>query len=226
MITVLKILQYLSMATSLAGFCWYCYVQFRHSLKWGLLCLLIPCAWILFTIRNWDVSERPFWLCICSWIVLFSSTISLSYPDNGGFAPFNQFLFSVGIWMTILSFCWMWKEVFRRSFIWGVAGIFIPICWTIFAIRNWKGCQKPFLIGVAGLAIMFIAVATDSHQQEVFKQKKAELEQKIKNEDSSKRRGAERREEHRDEHREELREERRGERREERSERRPERERK
>jgi hypothetical protein len=219
MITVLKVLQYLSMATSLAGFCWFCYVQFRLSLKWGLACLLIPCAWILFTIRNWDVSERPFWLCICSWIVLFASTVALTYRDNG-FNPFNQFLMSGGIWMCILSFCWMWKEVFRRSFIWGVAGLFIPICWPIFAIRNWKGCQKPFVIGVAGLAIMFIAVATDPHQQEVIKQKKLELEQKM-NHESLKQRGAERREERR----EELREERRGEHREERSERRSERER-
>ncbi|MEO8000615.1 MAG: hypothetical protein ABI644_01980 [Arenimonas sp.] len=54
-----------------------------------------------------------------------------------------------GIWLLVITF--------QTSILWGLASLFIPIVSLIFVIMHWEETKKPFLIELAGIAIMVAA---------------------------------------------------------------------
>lgn len=55
--TILMIVGYI-----LAGICgiWLLVVAFKESIGWGICCLLIPFASLVFVITHWPIAKKPF----------------------------------------------------------------------------------------------------------------------------------------------------------------------
>lgn len=49
---------------SLAAFVWLLVIAFRESTGWGLVCLFIPFAVLVFTVKFWDQAKLPFFGCL------------------------------------------------------------------------------------------------------------------------------------------------------------------
>jgi hypothetical protein len=47
---------------------------------------------------------------------------------------------------------------FKKSVWWGLGSLFIPLVGLIFVILNWQETKKPFLIYLAGVVMVVIAV--------------------------------------------------------------------
>ena len=56
-----------------------------------------------------------------------------------------------GIWLIVLAF--------RKSVLWGLLCLFISPASIVFAIQNWAISQRPFLIEIAGVVVLFIGMA-------------------------------------------------------------------
>lgn len=64
---LLGLLAPLLLLVSLAGFVWLLVVAFRHSVGWGLLVLFLsPITALIFAVKNWEESRRPFLLYVGS----------------------------------------------------------------------------------------------------------------------------------------------------------------
>ncbi len=49
---------------SLAAFIWLLKIAFRESTAWGLACLFIPFAALIFVVKFWDLAKLPFFGCL------------------------------------------------------------------------------------------------------------------------------------------------------------------
>jgi type IV pilus assembly protein PilA len=47
---------------TLSGGVWFLVVAFQHSWQWGLLCMCVPFGRLIFLVKNWQDSKRPFLL--------------------------------------------------------------------------------------------------------------------------------------------------------------------
>jgi len=60
---------------------------------------------------------------------------------------------------SLVSFIWLTTIAFKRSVGWGLAVLFIPFAFIVFAVKNWTEAKVPFLVnlgsGVAVAAIFF-----------------------------------------------------------------------
>jgi hypothetical protein len=60
---------------------------------------------------------------------------------------------------SLVSYIWLTVLAFKRSVGWGLAVLFIPFAFIVFAVKYWTEAKVPFLVnlgsGVAGVAIFF-----------------------------------------------------------------------
>ncbi|MBS1994497.1 MAG: hypothetical protein JSS86_12305 [Cyanobacteria bacterium SZAS LIN-2] len=64
----------------LVGSLWLILVTFQKSLGWGLACLFVPFASLVFVCKNWDRASKPVFCC------LISSAIGITlYASNPSF---------------------------------------------------------------------------------------------------------------------------------------------
>jgi len=59
--------------------------------------------------------------------------------------------FGAGIWLLIVAF--------QESIWWGLGSLFLPFVSLVFAIMHWDRAGSPFLVSLAGTAVMFIGAA-------------------------------------------------------------------
>ena len=71
---VLLIVGYVAM---LVGGIWLLVAAFKTSVLWGVLSLLVPFAALVFVIKHWDVSKKPFLIQVGG-IVLAVAGVMLS----------------------------------------------------------------------------------------------------------------------------------------------------
>lgn len=56
---------------SLAAFVWLLVIAFKESTVWGLVCLLIPFAMLVFVFKFWDEAKMPFFGIFCRLVSQF-----------------------------------------------------------------------------------------------------------------------------------------------------------
>lgn len=58
---------------------------------------------------------------------------------------------------------------FRVSILWGIGCLILPIIQLVFLVAHWHEAKKPFLLQLAGLVIIFIAIVVygDAHIDQV-----------------------------------------------------------
>ena len=65
--------------------------------------------------------------------------------------------------LAIVGGIWLLVVTFQTSVLWGIGSLLLPFVSLIFVIMNWDATKKPFLIQVAGLVLVVIAVM-NSHE--------------------------------------------------------------
>lgn len=68
-------------------------------------------------------------------------------------------IFVVGLVISLIGWVMVIWLAFRESVLWGLACLFIPFAYFIFAITHWADAKKGFLTGVAGTALFFFGLA-------------------------------------------------------------------
>ncbi|MEX1364161.1 MAG: hypothetical protein AB1Z98_13620 [Nannocystaceae bacterium] len=55
-----------------------------------------------------------------------------------------------------ISFIWIVVQSFKEHVLWGIGVLFIPVVYIVFVVLNWKYSKRPFLLGLAAFAALFI----------------------------------------------------------------------
>jgi hypothetical protein len=58
----------------------------------------------------------------------------------------------------IVGGIWLLVKAFTESIVWGLLCLFIPIAGLIFVITHWEDAKSPFLLQVAGIVLVVVAV--------------------------------------------------------------------
>lgn len=66
-------------------------------------------------------------------------------------------LFILGFALLLIGGIWLLVVTFQESIGWGIGSILIPIVSLVFVIMHWDISKKPFLIQIAGLAVLILA---------------------------------------------------------------------
>ena len=83
--TIIVGLVIVGMIVQLVGAIWFLYVAFNESVPWGLVCLLIPFAGLVFLITHWYDASKPFGVTILgAVIIVFASFMAPSGSSAGG----------------------------------------------------------------------------------------------------------------------------------------------
>ncbi|MCD4750936.1 MAG: hypothetical protein K8R59_16300 [Thermoanaerobaculales bacterium] len=76
----------------LAAGIWLLVLAFRESLGWGLACLFIPFAALVFAVKFWDEAKIPFIITLVSAGVVLVGTLGYSmFTVNAGLNDFSEF---------------------------------------------------------------------------------------------------------------------------------------
>jgi hypothetical protein len=60
--------------------------------------------------------------------------------------------------LAIVGGIWLLVVTFKISILWGIGSLLLPLVSLIFVIMNWQATKKPFLIQLAGVALVVIAM--------------------------------------------------------------------
>ena len=55
-----------------------------------------------------------------------------------------------GIWLLVVTF--------KKSILWGIGSLLLPIVGLVFVILNWDLTKKPFLVYLAGIVLLVIGL--------------------------------------------------------------------
>lgn len=58
------------------------------------------------------------------------------------------------LWGTV----WALVVAFKEDLFWGLALVFFPPTYVLFVLLRWKRASRPFLMQMAGLAVLFLSV--------------------------------------------------------------------
>ena len=67
-------------------------------------------------------------------------------------------LLILGMILGVVGGIWLLVVTFKTSVWWGLGSLFIPFVSLIFVIMNWQATKKPFLIQLAGVVLVVIAL--------------------------------------------------------------------
>jgi len=56
-----------------------------------------------------------------------------------------------GIWLLVVTF--------KKSILWGIGSLLLPVVGLVFVILNWDLTKKPFLVYLAGIVLLVIGLA-------------------------------------------------------------------
>jgi hypothetical protein len=67
-------------------------------------------------------------------------------------------LVGIGWLIAAVGGIWMMVNAFKTSLLWGLAYLFIPFASLIWMIKYWADAKKPFLVSLAGCAVVFLGM--------------------------------------------------------------------
>ena len=67
-------------------------------------------------------------------------------------------LYFLGIAVMLVGGIWILVNAFKTSILWGLGSLFVPFVSLIFVIMHWADNMKPFLIQLAGVALMVCGI--------------------------------------------------------------------
>ena len=79
----------------------------------------------------------------------------------------GSLLVIIGSIVFFVGWIWIIIEAFKTSILWGLGTLIVPIVGLIFVLMNWEDGKKPFLIYLAGIALMVVGVILSPHGQTV-----------------------------------------------------------
>ena len=56
----------------------------------------------------------------------------------------------------VIAWIWLLVQAFMEHFLWGLAVLFIPMAYIVFAALNWSKSSRPFLLGLAATAALVV----------------------------------------------------------------------
>jgi hypothetical protein len=56
----------------------------------------------------------------------------------------------------LIGAVWFIVTVFREDVVWGIICLIVPIAGLAFVVKHWDEAKRPFLIKIAGLAMIFL----------------------------------------------------------------------
>lgn len=66
------------------------------------------------------------------------------------------FIVCMTLLVLVVSGLWLLFQAFAEHFLWGLAVLFIPMAYIVFAALNWEKSGKPFLIGLAATGALIL----------------------------------------------------------------------
>lgn len=66
------------------------------------------------------------------------------------------FIVCMTVLVLVVSGLWLLVQAFAEHFLWGLALLFIPMAYVVFAALNWEKSSRPFLLGLAATAALFV----------------------------------------------------------------------
>jgi hypothetical protein len=73
-------------------------------------------------------------------------------------------LLILGIAIGAVGGIWLLVKAFQAGVLWGLGSLFVPLVSLIFVITHWQEAKKPFLVNVAGVALMIAGVVLSPDQ--------------------------------------------------------------
>ena len=67
-------------------------------------------------------------------------------------------LYGVGGLISLGGTVWLVVRAFQTSVGWGLAVFFLPFANIVFAVKHWSFAKKPFLLSLAGVAVVIVAL--------------------------------------------------------------------
>ncbi|MCA9708729.1 MAG: hypothetical protein KDK70_22965 [Myxococcales bacterium] len=68
------------------------------------------------------------------------------------------FIVILTILVLAVAAIWLIAQAFAEHFLWGLAVLFIPMAYVVFAALNWKKSGRPFLLGLAATGALVVEV--------------------------------------------------------------------
>jgi hypothetical protein len=81
-----KVVSVLAWLAMLAAAIWTLVLAFSDSILWGFLVLCVPCASLVFTIKNWEKARTPFFISLGAFVVLMGATLVVAVRNPDAFA--------------------------------------------------------------------------------------------------------------------------------------------
>ena len=60
----------LGVAAIFVGWIWFLVVAFKQEVPWGVACLIIPCVCVVFLVKYWEKTSRPFAVYVAGWLIV------------------------------------------------------------------------------------------------------------------------------------------------------------
>ena len=70
----------------------------------------------------------------------------------------GHLLTSLGSIVVLIGAIWIIVEAFKTSILWGIGTLLLPIITLIFVFMHWDDAKKPFMIYLAGIALVVLGV--------------------------------------------------------------------
>jgi hypothetical protein len=68
----------------------------------------------------------------------------------------GMILMVLGVTIGLVGYIWIVVIAFDESILWGLGSLFIGLVALIFVLMHWDRAAKPFLINLAGCALLFL----------------------------------------------------------------------
>ncbi len=66
------------------------------------------------------------------------------------------FVVVVTLLVLVVASIWLLVQAFAEHFLWGLAVLFIPMAYVVFAALNWEKSGRPFLLGLAATGALLV----------------------------------------------------------------------
>jgi hypothetical protein len=72
-----------------------------------------------------------------------------------------EILYWLGLVICIVTGIWLLVLAFKTSVWWGLGSLIIPFVSLIFVFMHWQVAKRPFLISLAGVALVVVAILSN-----------------------------------------------------------------
>lgn len=86
----MQILALLGFIIALVGSIWFLVVAFRAHIAWGVVCLLIPIASLIFLVTHWGKAWRPFFMQIAGAVIVCLAAVNMARSGELAVGPMSS----------------------------------------------------------------------------------------------------------------------------------------